>query len=378
MIEELSKHDKVLINESIPNLPKDTFFIPQCGLYIKKEETLAIVLEFLERLGYEVESTKDSGSLFAKLSKDVLCTMGKCRSCNSLISHIGIMSHGRRCEKCGESVYLMFQRGSIVRFYFKDDNSFLSVKMRVFAYDEKMKSLILYPDPVDDGNTHLGAEMRKILARNKNKWRWLKCNLPKGIRKHIRKLKSLGKTQMAREIANSKCAYGNRKLIVIKYDVNRNGIQDSDFIELADVTNSKMDFKMVKVYQSKEYSDFDRLPIPEHFMVYKAWSGYPLARSVKLHEKILRAAGMVSREDYYGSGIGTVFLPIHFYRMKLFVENLTVIDKNEWGELAKRTSKSGVGFIRTLSAFCRGEPLEESLAVGRRYDLGQFASILGR
>jgi len=109
-----------------------------------------------------------------------------------------------------------------------------------------------------------------------------------------------------------------------------------------------------KVYQGKEYGEWERLPIPDGICIYKAWEGYPIGPSLALHEEIIHSAGMVSDCGYYYQDGRGAFGGIHFLRMRLFVEHLTTLDLKEWDEFARRAPCSGPGFIRACAAFCQG------------------------
>lgn len=163
-----------LMKEALKGLPEGTFFIPQCGVYVKKESSLEPLLDMLRRQGYEVEKTK-YGSYFAKLGETVLQLRGKCDHCQAYISERGIRSHDHRCEACGKPIYLKFVDGGTVKFYFRDDEELgRAISMKVRGYDEATGSLLLYPDPID--GRFLDAKpdkARVILAANRDKWRWV-------------------------------------------------------------------------------------------------------------------------------------------------------------------------------------------------------------
>jgi hypothetical protein len=111
---------------------------------------------------------------------------------------------------------------------------------------------------------------------------------------------------------------------------------------------------VVRLYQGKEYSDFDCLPIPGNISIYKAWESFPLEPSATLHESILHAGGLVSRCDYYYQDGRPEVKDIHITRMQIFVEHLTTLDLQAWNKMVLTADKSGPGFIRAAAAFCQG------------------------
>lgn len=174
------------------------------------------------------------------------------------------------------------------------------------------------------------------------------------MRKYIRRLKSWGEHAKAKAIAET-----GRAFIAIKEKIG--GLLTGDWkINLADVQGSKQFYQSVKLYDGREFSEWDRLPFPETASVYLAWEkGYPLGPSRTLHERIINGAGMVSRTDYYHQDGSVAFYDIHLLRMRLFVEHLTTLDLTAWNAMVARAPKSGPGFIRAAAAFCQGTKTPE-------------------
>ncbi len=355
-----------LMDETIPDLPEDTFLIPQCGIYVKKESSLEPLFRVLRKQGYEIESTQE-GNFYASLGETVLSSKGKCRSCLSYIDRRGIRTHNHRCEVCGKPTFIEYRDGGKVRFYFHNDERFgQAIAMKVRGYNQKMKCILLYPDPIES-DSFFDAKpdrARAILAGNKEKWRWVRKPIAKGLRKHIRRLKSRGEYKKARQLASQL----EQKLIAIKDDLS-GSLTDKSPINMAEVKGSKQNYSDVKLFRGKEYSDWDRLPLPEGMMIYKAWEGYPLRPSLTLHETIIHAARMVSRTDYWHQDGSQAFFDIHLLRMRLFVEHLTTLDLKVWDAVVERAPKSGPGFIRFIAAFCQGNRLPE---VKEKPNIGNF------
>ena len=125
-----------------------------------------------------------------------------------------------------------------------------------------------------------------------------------------------------------------------------------------DVYGHHSNYREVNLYLGQEFEGmFGNLPVPETYNIYEAWHWMPLQPSPTLHEKIIHAAGMVSRCDYYYQDGRPAFYDIHLQRMRLFVEHFTVLDLEKWDAMIRRADKSGPGLIRTIAAFCHDKPI---------------------
>ncbi len=352
---------------------KDVVEIPNCSLYPKSPEALAALLEELKETGYEVKDCSQDDSRpsrevqekngtylwYASLRDDVCERKGKCGSCGSYIDVRGIQSHKHKCEVCGTYTYHEFVDGSTISFYFVEDASgergFWSndVKMKVFDYDEESGCLLLYPKPLD-GRRLSGLKSdtaQKVLDANSHQFHRIPARLSKGMRKHIRRLKTQGRHAQAEAIKSRK---ENRRfgksLIALPYEFHRVGV-----VNTTDTYGNKWNHKVVKLFQGKEYSDmFDRLPIPESYTIYEPWHWAPKVPSASLHEEIIHSAGMVSRCDYYYQDDRPAFYEVHLERMRLYVEHFTTINIDEWDNMISRAPKSGPGMIKAIASFCQG------------------------
>lgn len=356
--------------------------IPQCGLYAKTPESLKNLFVKLKELGYEIKDcTKDelghdkseqikehcSYSWYITLSDDVAQPKGKCSYCGSYISLKGIRTHKHKCEACGKYTYLEFVRGSEISFCFVNDLSQerrcrSKIKMKIFGYDKKLKSLLLYATPLDNNRGLFDVssdDAKSILKANSSQFRYLKPGFSKGIKRHIRKLKATGKYTEADAFRLSK---PNRPigvpLIAIPYDPCSPYVGVIDTYEM---TGHVTNYRSVKICKGREYSEWESLPMPESYSVYEAWHWAPLKPSKGLHERIIHSAGMVTDCGYYYQDGRTAFFDIHLYRMRLFVDNLTTLNIDKWDLMMKTADKSGPGMIKAIAAFCQGVEKEKAM-----------------
>ncbi len=320
-----------------------------CGLYVKTREALPILLQQLEADGYSIKGCSkdkhhpDPGSHYASLRQDVCDRKGKCESCNSYISSLGIQSHKHKCEVCGEFTYVKYCDGTIVRFTFigNERNVFEpTLRMKVYDYDDAMKCLLLYPVPEDGNNFNdWGVDnAMKVLERNKDKF-----------------------THVERD---------SKDFLAVHYNAYTMYVEPDDVISMCETQGHQWNHKIVKLYKGKEYSEWDRLPIAESHMIYEAWRWAPLRPSPDLHERIISAAGMVSRADYYYQDGRAAFYDTHLETMRLFVQHFTTLNLDEWDRMIRRADRSGPGMIKTIARFChpnavvRNEPNIGNLLVG--------------
>ena len=356
--------------------------IPQCGLYAKSPEALEVLFALLEGLGYEV---KDCGKdergrrpsrhiqeqqgwylWHASLKDDVSVQKGKCGSCGSYIDLRGIRTHKHACEVCGAYTYLDFERGSKIQFSFAEDMShergmFSDIGMIIYDHDESIGSLLLHPEPVDEkGFGKLNREKaKKVLEANSKQYRRIPARLPKGVRKHIRRLKAEGRHSEAEDI---KLKFGRRygvPVIAIPYDPcsGRVGV-----ISTTSLSGGRSNHRIVKLYKDKEYGEWDSLPLPESYSIYEAWHWMPATSDDGLlHEKIIKSAGMVTDCGYYYQNGRREFYEIHLLRMRLYVENFTNIPIETWDEFILGADKSGPGMIKEMAAFCQGVTSREAV-----------------
>ncbi|TFB09126.1 hypothetical protein E3V08_01320 [Candidatus Atribacteria bacterium MT.SAG.1] len=317
---------------------QDVIEIPNCGLYAKTPQALKSLSDDLEKKGYKIEDcSKDKNRLarevqekkgwhlwYVSLKDDVYQRRGKCDSCGSYIDVRGIQSHKHKCEKCGEYTYLEYVDGSIVRFKFLlDDNEQRTfeptLRMKVFNYDDKLHCLLLYPG-LENGNSLI----LQTWQRNKDKWQEVEKD--------------------------------GKRFIAIRYNPYSAYIENDAVISIYEVCGHQYNHKVVKLYDGKEYGDFNSLPIPESYIIYETWHWAPLKPSPTLHERIIIAAGMVSDCGYYYQDGRSAFSNVHLERMHLFVKHFTTLDIKKWDKMIVGAPKSGPGMIKTVASFCDDHP----------------------
>lgn len=363
---------------------QDVIEVPQCGVYVKTQAALLELFKYLKEEGYEVEECRRSHQpltrsereklgqplWFARLRDDVRIQKGKCNSCGSYIRVNGIRTHKHECEACGAYTYLEFTRGGHVRFSFADDEKtgiFKQLEYTIYDYDNVNGRLYLYADPICGKryDSFSPEEVQQALDRNRSKWELVKKvgRLPRGIRKSIRRLKSRGELKKAQMMRRQiSCRYPDHDLMAVSYDETSRSNSD---IETYNITGTFNNHSIVTIYDGKEYQFHDSLPVPESFCIYETWHWAPLEPSPRLHERILSAAGMVSRCDYYHQDGRREFQEIHVQRMRLFVEHCTTLNIDEWDVMIENACKSGPGMIKAVAAFCHtGSAVENNPNIG--------------
>lgn len=318
------------------------------SLYVKTPEALKRLLGELRDLNYDVQDNRKSQyerdrTDPAVMEKNGWCLwfaslprleVGVCKTCKQHISTLGIWAHGHKCEKCGSVTYLDMVDGSRICFVFNNDDRQLLPKklsMKVKSLDVKRGLLFLYPDSFDDDRFSMtGETAQEYLNENWKLWKWEKL--------------------------------GNKRFIAVKYLPSWMRMKNKSFqsaIEPYDVFGHVRNAKVVKIWEGKQYSDFERIPIPETICIYEAWHWMPLQKSPKLHEKLISAVGMVSRQDYYYTNGRTEFYPKHGEAMLKFVKHFTALDAADFEKAWARFRKSGPGMIQDLGYYCSGNELPE-------------------
>ncbi len=310
--------------------------IPQCGLYAKTPQGLAALMQQLLLDGYNIADNGESahyrapGTYYASLREDVAQFVGKCGSCKSYISRLGIETHKHKCEVCGAHTFIEYPDGAITRFRFLNDPEAgdyePSIKMKVKEFDDESGCLILYvtPENGNDFNDWSVKNALKVLKRNRPKFTFV--------------------------------TRGGFGFIAIRYAAYSMYVEQDAVISMSEITNQHRNFQCFKLYQGREYSEYDRLPVVESYTVRDASKWKLLEPSPGLHEKIISAAGMVSRCDYYYQDGRCEFYDIHLLRMRLFVEHFTALNLQDWDTMIARADKSGPGMIRAIGHFCHQQP----------------------
>ncbi len=335
--------------------------IPIAGeLYATTPKALQELAEKLRSFGYtiddlrEAESAKDDGvsvqkmeqngwSLWFAHMKDL--QKGKCGSCHAYISVRAIQFHGHKCENCGAVTYYELIDGSTVKFLFVEplgrDFWPRVLVMKVRRWDTEQGLLYLYPDLKNDDSWGelTGEKAREYLAKHGDKW--------------------------------EKVTEEGQELIRIHYP-DSFYVDPNAVISVHDRWGHYWNHKIVKLWDGKEYSEFDRLPIPEMVNLYETWHWTPLAASPTIHERLLSAVHQVSDQGFYHQDGRSHFTHYHWQEIGKFIENFTSIDASEYNRAWPRFRSSGPGGIADLAEFCHPRS-----RVTNRPNIGNTLDVLG-
>lgn len=361
------------------------------ALYVKTPEALARLTEDLKAIGYEVkdcrhdkrreqeghsvdEQEKNGWSLWYASMPDI--RFGKCGSCGKLVKVNGIRCHGRMCEHCGAVLYREIVDGSTFKFRFtaKDYVMFEhQPAMKARRWDNDVGFLYLYRgvdatyigDEFDGGNlkrekryhveVHSDPSMVYVFSANGKRH---EVNAVSFEERDIRKLRENEMAIAAYPDAWEAVEEDGHQLMKVSHKKPWN--RDAAIIECCDCFGHEFNSSIVKVWQGKEYGEWDNLPIPESFSIYEAWHwGIKWPRSPRLHANVMSAAGQVSRQDYYHQDGRDAFWGVAFDRMERFIDHFTEIPVGEFKAALPRMRKDGPGFIEDFGAFCAGEQIPE-------------------
>lgn len=308
-------------------------------VYAKTPEALKRLLAQLKEVGYEVDNLREDkhrrdnrGATVEQMEKNGWSlwfaalrnlNFGLCGSCNQLISTNGIRSHGHKCEKCGAVTYWELVDGSTIRFAFmEEDRGMFSpeLNMKVKRWDTEKGYLYLYPEFLDRGGLSVvsGANAQAYLDRNKDKWEY--------------------------------GSDGDERLIVIKYDLQWNS--KTATINAHDHYGSQWNHKIVKIWKGKQYSEWDRLPVPEMINIYESWHWAPLPVTADLHSRVLHAARQVDDKGWHYQD-GRAFYTDHVWQeMGKFIRHFTQLDADAFDRAWPRFRRDGPGGIDDLARFC--------------------------
>ncbi|MDO8559010.1 MAG: hypothetical protein Q7R84_01635 [bacterium] len=312
-----------------------------CGdLYVKSQSALESLFDELRRVGYQIDNLREAdyrkkdGVSVETMEKNgwslwfahIDVRRGKCASCNGLIDVCGIQSHGHKCELCGAVTYYDIIDGTRVQFSFiqrnGDDSGIADITMKAKRWDTEAGYLYFYPE-IFDGLWLQGERVKQYFETNKDKWE---------------------------EVEED-----GKKLIRVIYPQPWN--RKVSAIEPSDISRHYFNHKIVRVWENKEYDDCSSdFPLSESMSIYEAWHWAPLKRSPRLHEKIIGAAGMVSRCSYYYQDGRPAFYDLYLQRMRLFVEHFTELNLDAWDRMIRRAERSGPGMIMTIARFCHDKP----------------------
>lgn len=338
-------------NENVVQIMRD--------LYVKTPEALSELLTDLQGRGYEVTDLRkdkyrlDRGATVAQMEEKGwslwFASMpdlrrGKCNSCGSLISVVGVHSHGHKCEICGEITYYELVDGSTITFVFNnnEERGFMSprLRMKVKLWDVENSLLYLYPEFLEGGlSVVTGDSADDYLKQNSRFWR--------------------------------KGSVGSGELIVIEYSLKWD--RRTALIEPYDSYGHYWNHTIVKIWEGKEYGEYGELPIPESMSIYETWHWAPLPATRNLHERILSAARQVSDKGYYYQDGRQAFYTGNWKEMAKFVRHFTVLDGDRFDAAWPKFRNSGPGGIDDLAHFCHGNPIVEN-----RPNIGNVLTAVGK
>lgn len=331
-------------------------------LYCKTPEVLAIALKQCRTIGYEIKDNRVDGFSVQRgevtpeqmeqngwslwyASFDV--RRGKCRSCGSYISLVGIMAHGHTCEVCGAVTYRNIIDGSTVRFYFLgEERGFFGPELNMEAkrWDDENGWLYLKYEFHPGGlGVFTGDKAKEYLARHKDKW------------------------ELVQE--------DGQTLVKIHY-ASSLYVQEDDVIGVSQTWGHEQNADIVKVWDCKEYREWDRLPIPESFSIYETWHWAPLEASPTLHKRVLHAVHNTDDKGWHYQDGRPWFSRESFAEMSKFVRHFTTLDADAWDERSQQFRLDGPGGIDDVAKFCHPEAeVEDRPNIGNfLVGLSKFAS----
>jgi len=312
------------------------------NLFVKTPEALESVLAKLREIGYKVDDKRDEpedGFLRHGRTNEELeasgwnlwyahldVRQGKCGSCGSYISTLGIQTHDHRCEVCGAVTYLKIIRGSLVEFSFiEEDPGFFSPVLRMPAvrWDAEEGTLYLKLRFVGGGFRRLDeTNAWEYIRRFRDKWELVRV--------------------------------GKDWCIKVHYP-DSFYMQPDDVIEMRDISRHHWNHTIVKVWEGVEYREYDRLPIPDSFSVHETWRWTLLEPSPTLHETILHVGGVVSDQGYYYQDGRPAVRAGNFEAMGVFIRHFTTLDADAWEVDSRRFRLDGPGAIADVAAWCHPE-----------------------
>lgn len=322
------------------NLPgfDDTVIMVAGSLYIKTEEAMTALAARLIEIGYDIKNDEDRENYkFASLT-DI--RKGKCGSCKELISVRGVACHGHKCEKCGAVTQWDIIDGTVIRFSFiqRDEESqgMVDIKMTAKRWDTDAGYVYFYKK-AEGGLWTSDEDAQTYLEANSDKW--------------------------------EEVEEGGETLIKMRHT------QPWDYEVCAfnpsDINGKTRNHSIVKVWDGEVYSEWSQdFPIPDMINLYGKWHEPLLAASPTIHERIMSAAGQVSRKDYYYQDGRQAFCDKNWQNMSTFIRHFTELDADVFDLVWPIFRKDGPGGIDDLAAWChpesivRDEPNIGSLLVG--------------
>ncbi|MBU1970306.1 hypothetical protein KJ605_00805, partial [Patescibacteria group bacterium] len=253
---------------------------------------------------------------------------------------------GHRCEVCGNVTYRHIVKGSRVRFAFRDEieqQSMFSpqLAMTVYRYDPE-RGYIYFEEGFHEGGfcTVVNQRASEYMKHHRGKWQ---------------KVTAWGKN-----------------LIRVRYHPRfDNDLRDMVFVY--DVYKHAWGAKIVRLWNGREYSEWDRLPVPESISIHETWHWKHLPKSPTLHVRILHACGQTDDKGWHYQDGRPWFRPGHWENMARFIRHFTQLDADAFDRAWPRFPSDGPGGIDALARWCHESPV-----VTNEPNVGNLLVALGK
>lgn len=291
-------------------------------VYALTEEAQSELIKELPKNGYKIE-TKD-GETHANLEVEHKCS---CYHCNHIQSSRGVLTHNKPCISCNKPLYVEFNKGETIEFYFvslaRTDKT--KITLKIYGYDDDKNQVLVYPEPIQNNRSFFATPTNKQLKSmedNKNRY-------------SRRKVIDHGK-----EI----------EVLAIPFS---HVIDENSVINTSEITGEKQYFQRVTVHNGIAYGMFDDLPFPTYINISTEYINKKISlEEENAHEIIMHAAGQVSRVDFYHQDGRKAFFDTEISRMSAFVKNCVAVDYKEWEKFIRTAPMDGPNFIRSLAKWC--------------------------
>lgn len=311
--------------------------------YTKSPESLSSLIEHLKGVGYDIKDCSKEDKRpprevqekrgwylwFAALNDDAFQRKGECRTCHNLIERLGIETHEHKCEYCGDFTFVKYVNGGQIRFSIADNPEMMEdYTLMIHSFDKENERLNFYTNLED-----CKVEVAPIINSK------LYLSREESHKKLPELLKRFPETFSEGKIDGIK---------IVSVPHKDDGYVHEHGINICEVGGEKRNFRDVKIFKGKKFDGWDRIPIPETHTIYEAWHWMPLKPGPDLYERIMSAAGQVSRKDYYYQDGRPAFGQIQIDWMLEFIDQFTTIDAKKIRHYL-HTGLSGPKMIDTLA-----------------------------
>ncbi len=214
--------------------------------------------------------------------------------------------------------------GATVRFSFiprHEDDACMELLMKAKRWDTEFNALYLYPEILD--NPWMGAAVAQgYLQSHADKWQ----RVEEDGQQLIRVRRSLSHDRGCNDIAFN------------------------------DIRGSRRNYRIVQVWEGKEYGEFDKTPFPTSLSIYEAWRWAPLPSSPHLHKTVLAAVGCTADKGYYHQDGRPYFDAKSFRDMGVFVRHFTALNADEWDRCSGHFRLDAPSGIDDIARFCHPNP----------------------